>query len=253
MSAFLVGLFLFGLSAQPSEGYFGRAYSEKDGEICFDLPQGLVDWEDLAKAMLRKKTLDRPSKEFLIQNYSEPYDQKGQSIVPFKAPVTPQVASRHWRLLHESGAFELRPSVLKGEVRYSVTESFELFDGPRVWGQACGVASQEQKKVRAAFVFSGTLESWLFEPAKWSPGKDGTFVIASAAGRHRITPPDFAVPRIKNVVVIRSTGSLPRALVSWASDPHCQKLCCEFAFSLYELGPRGRLVTLGESGYGCDV
>jgi hypothetical protein len=72
---------------------------------------------------------------------------------------------------------------------------------------------------------------------------------ASARALHLL----FAVSRLKKLLVFRSAELPPRALAVWDSDPRCEALCCEFAFSLYELGSKGTLVTLGENGYRCDV
>ena len=90
-------------------------------------------------------------------------------------------------------------------------------------------------------------------PVKWSAEKGKQWLLESSAGRHTITPPDFAAPRIKRVLLFRTGGSLPRALVTWEPDVRCEGLCCEFAFSLHELGPEGKVVGLGETGYQCDI
>ena len=236
----LLGLIFLGSSPPQSDIYVGHAYSEENGRVCFDLPEGLVDWTTLAKKTLGKK-FDQPDKNSTWE---------GQSLL-YPAPVPRQVSSKVWRILHPGGILTLQPKMLKGRVTYQLSRSFQVLSPPRAWGGACG--SVDPGSVRAAFVIGAEGGEWSSEPATWSSEKNGRFVIESSGGRYTFSPPDFAVSRLKKLLVFRSAELPPRALAVWDSDPNCEALCCESAFSLYELGPKGKLATLGENGYGCDV
>ncbi|HEX7186233.1 MAG TPA: hypothetical protein VF756_30690 [Thermoanaerobaculia bacterium] len=242
-------LFLSASTQPPADLYAGRAYS-RGGEICFDLPEGLVDWGALGKAALGAEGFDRPSPETL-RKY--PYfESGGSSNARFEAPVPPQVSDRVWQVLHENGFQPLRPKVLRGEVIYNVNRSFEVLGPPAATGQACGAGSRDKGK--AAFVLSGgTAGGWSFAPVKASAEAPGRFAIEFMGSRYRFENPDFAVPRLQKVLVFRSEGSRPLALAVWEADPRCEVMCCEASFSLFALGPEGALQRLEDNGYDCDV
>jgi hypothetical protein len=71
--------------------------------------------------------------------------------------------------------------------------------------------------------------------------------------RYQFENPSFAVPRIKKLVVFNDVEEGTMALSVWESDPHCEKGCCENAYSLYRLGADGAIHLIDENGYGCDV
>lgn len=239
-------LFLLASPASGEDPYVGRARLEPGGEVCFELPDGLVDWPALAKEALGP-AVDDPDPEVLRQNYFEP---GGSSHVRFEAPVPSQVATRGWLLLDEHGVSALQPGRLRGEARYEVDRSFRLLSRAGIFGSAC--ASSPQAK--PAFVLGGPAGKWTVQSVTWSLETAGGISFQTAGERYLVDAPDFAVPRARKVLVLRSEDrQRPWALISWESDLRCGKACCEHAFSLLELGLGGKLHKVSENGYGCDV
>ena len=64
---------------------------------------------------------------------------------------------------------------------------------------------------------------------------------------------EAAVPRVKEVLFFKISEQKSVILVVWDPDRKCEKTCCEFAYSLYEIRSDGCLHLLGESLHGCDV
>jgi hypothetical protein len=235
------------IAAEPQNAE--NAYTLGDGEICFDLPEGLVDWLDLARSSLGHETLRNPSVELLRRHYFEP---GGGSVLPYEATVPPRISERQWLLLHETGSVVLRPTTLRGELFYRVDRDFKVLGGPTAFGKACGRI--DDPDLRAAFVLSGISASeWSLETVSPVTEGDRRFSIKSLGQRYTFESPAFAVPRLKRVLLFRAVGETPLALAVWESDPHCEALCCEYAYSLYELGAGGALRVISENGYGCDV
>jgi hypothetical protein len=241
-------LFALALLASPASGderSVGRVWREPEGELCFDLPDGLVDWSALAREALGP-ALDHPESEMLRRH---PFESGGSSHVRFEAPVPPQVAARGWQLVHEDGVTAVQPGRLRGEVSYDVDRELRWLGSMTISGSACASIPL----AKPAFVLGGPVEEWTAEPVPWTPETAGVS-FETAGERYRVEAPDFAVPRAGKVLVLRSKArQLSWALVSWAPDPRCEQACCEHAFSLVELGPGGKLRGVFENGYGCDV
>lgn len=239
-------LFALALLAGPAadERHVGLARQEPEGELCFDLPDGLVDWPALAGKALGP-ALDHPDPEVLREYH---FESGGSSRVHFEAPVPPQVAARGWQLVHEDGVTALQPDRLRGEVSYDVDRQLRWLGSKRISGSAC-VSSP----MTPAFILGGPVEEWTAESVPWISETTGVS-FETAGERYRIEAPDFAVPRARKVLVLRSKSrQFLWALVAWAPDLRCEGLCCEHAFSLVELGPGGKLRGVYENGYGCDV
>ena len=244
--ALLFTLFLLANPVSGEEPYVGRAWLEPGGELCFQLPDGLVDWPALARETLGP-AVDRPDPGMLRQSYFEP---GGSSHVRFEAPVPSQVATQGWQLLHEDGVSPVQPGRLRGEVRYEVDRELRLLGQAGIFGSAC--ASSPQAK--PAFVLGASAGEWRMEEVAWTVEATGGISFQAAGERYLVDTPDFAVPRAKKVLVLRSENrQRPWALISWSPDLRCEKACCEHAFSLLELGPGGKLREISENGYGCDV
>lgn len=64
---------------------------------------------------------------------------------------------------------------------------------------------------------------------------------------------DGEVPRVKDALLFNISQQKSVILVVWDPDRNCERGCCEFAYSLFEIGSEGRLHLLGENFYGCDV
>jgi hypothetical protein len=244
---FLLTLFLLASPAFGGEAYVGPAWLEPEGELCFQLPDGMVDWGALAKEALGP-ALDRPDPDILRQTY---FESGGVSRVRFEAPVPPQVATRGWQLLHEDGMSALQPGRLRGEVRYKVDRKHQLLDqGPsNFYGSACA----SSPPARPAFVVDGAAVEWTTEAVPWTTETAGSFSFQTAGERYLFEPPRFAKAEVRKVLVLRSGERQSRALVSWAPDLRCEKACCEYAFSLFELAPGGKLRMTQQNGYRCDV
>jgi hypothetical protein len=236
----LLALFLLASPAVGEEPYIGRARLEGD-ELCFDLPEGMVDWTALAKETYGPG-LERPDPDVLRQTYYEP---GALSRVRFEAPVPPQVATRGWQLLHEDGVSALQPGRLWGEVHYKVDRKYQLLgQGPSgIHGSACA----SSPPARPAFVLGGAAGEWTTEEVPWTAEAAGSFSFQAAGERYLFRPPKYAKPEVRKVLVLKSGDRRPWALVSWGPD------FCEYAFSLFELGSGGDLRMLQENGYGCDV
>jgi hypothetical protein len=232
-----------------------RAFSEDNGEICFWLPEGLVDWKKLARASLGKWHFENPDRKYLGPRERE---QGNDRPVHLWTPVPTPVAERWWQILHEGGSLLFIPDRLRLEVTYHVDweDPYRLKkdgeENPRTSGRACGAVAN--RKLRAGFAVSAGAGLWLAESLKWTTWKDGRIAIKTAEGLYILKPPSFAVPRIRKIQLFRPEGLPPRALVSWnprgegGRDAHC-----EFSLSLYELRPGGKAPMIAENGYGCDV
>jgi hypothetical protein len=245
----LASVIAIALYAPPKHSYVGKAYSRGTGEVCFEVPEGAVDWAATALDSLGAETVENPSVELLRRNYFEP---GGASVLRFEAPVPLQISEKHWVVLHETGLVALHPTRLRGKLFYSVDRSFKVLGQPKAFGEACGPVAD--LSLRAAFVLEDvSVDGWSQEAASATTEGRRRFAIDWAGQRYVLENPDFAVPRIKKVLVLRCAGETTMALFVWEPDPHCEALCCEFAYSLYELGAQGVIRLLGENGYGCDV
>ncbi len=241
----LLIFFLLASRAVAEEPYVSSA-SLREDEVCFRLPEGMVDWTAIARKTYGPD-LDHPDPDALRQTYSE---SGGESLVRFEVPVPPEVATRGWQLLHEDGVSALQPDRLWGEVSYDVDRKAQLLSqGPsRINGSACA----SSPPARPAFVIGRTAGEWITEAVPWTTEAAGKFSFQAAGERYLFGPPKFAKPEVRKVLVLRSGDRLSWVLVSWAPDLQCEKLCCGYAFSLFELGPGGKLREISENGYECD-
>lgn len=232
-----------------------RAFSERDGEICFWLPEGLVDWEKLARSSLGQWHFENPDRKYLGPREREHANDRP---VRFWTAVPPQVAERQWQILHEGGSLLFAPERLRLEVIYRVdlNDPYRLRKdeekNPHTSGRACGTVAN--RKLRAGFAVSGREGKWPAESLKWTTWKDGRIAIQTPEGLYILKPPSFAIPRIRKIQLFRPEGTPPRVLVSW--DPRGEggrDAHCEFSLSLYDLRPGGKAPMIAENGYGCDV
>lgn len=265
LSAFLL-LSSFPLLAQPSadsapapistlQSPLERAFSEGEGEICFSLPEGLVDWGKLARSSLGKWHFENPGRQYLGPREPE---QGNDRPVRFWTPVPPPVAERKWQILHEGGSLLFAPERLRVVVTYHVDwkDPYRLQAdaevNPSLSGRACGTA--RDPSFRAGFAVSGSAGEWPVESLRWTTGSEGRIAIETPEGRYILDPPKYAIPRIRKIQLFRPEGVAPRVLVAW--DPRGEggrDAHCELSFSLHELQPGGKAPRIAENGYECDV
>jgi hypothetical protein len=239
--------------AAPSEKemlYVGNAYTENnDGRVCFDLPKGLIDWNEYAQLSLGETALRNPDPNVLRKNF---FEVGRVSVLKFEAIVPSSISRTNWLLLHENGCDQVRPTLLRGEVMYDVDRNFRIIGRRPASSKACIGGSD--KNVRAAFVLRGTTAgAWSSHRAALETDRPGHFLLSLLGQHFAFTNPDATVPRVKDVLLFKVAEQKSVILVVWESDRKCEKGCCEFAYSLYEMGSEGLLQPLGENLYGCDV
>jgi hypothetical protein len=233
---------LSGLLVLDSGPYFGRAYTSA-GQVCFELPDSLVDWSGLAIRSLGEEAVRHPSPETLEQHFFEP---GGVSEVRFVAAVTPALQETEWLILHETGFMAVRPTALRGEIVYHVDSSFRVQGEPLFLGEAC--ASPGDPAPRAAFVVSGlSLRTSSTGHIRTVTAPEGRLAFQWRGHRYTVTVPKFATSQVKGIVLYPRPDGPSLALLAWRSA------FCESAYSLFEVSPDtdGRLVA--ENGYNCDA
>ena len=230
--------------------YVGRAYAEtNDAAVCFDLPEGLVDWDEYAQRSLGEKAFKNPDTTALRKNF---FEVGRVSVLRFEAAVPTSIARVDWFLLHENGSDKVRPAILRGEVMYDVDRNFSIIRRRPAFGKACIGAAN--KNIRAAFVIRGTgATTWSSHRTAVDAVGPAQFSLTLSGKRFAFTKPEIAVPRIKDVLLFKIGEEKSVILVVWDPDRNCEKVCCEFAYTLYEMGDEGRLRLLAENFYGCDI
>lgn len=226
---------------------FHRAYTQRDGAICFDLPAALASSLDLpriARRALGAATFDKPTAEQLKQHY---FEVGRRSVFPFEAALPEAAASRRWLLLSAKGTKPIRPARLRGEVSFD-GEKPDRGTPPRVTAQACSL--RKEPEAAAAFVIESRGEGWVAQPA-------AVKVAGSAANlnyrgfAYALPRPDFGSRSSASAIVIERGALTPLALVDWSApnDSYCGR-----AFSLHELGAAGGAAdSISTNGYDCDV
>lgn len=224
--------------------YWGNA-SSQHGEVCLDLPPGLVDWRALAVQSLGQARFAHPSPDVLRAGL-EP--EMGNSMsVPFVAPVPASVGDRFWVVLYRGGTAPVIPTVLRGNVTYFFDSTLTLTAEPAAGGVACAPGRTPEA---AAFYVSGTTlrDAALDATAVTAAGRD-SFAISVAGEEHRFPRPSFAFPKVLHVTLFHRDPTGTIALIEW--DPGDGSTCLS-SFSLLILGAAG-LRDLLENGYDCDV
>ena len=192
--------------------------------------------------------LSLPDPGVLRKNF---FDVGQVSNVKFEATMPISISNMKWLLLHEKGYLQVRPTMLRGEVMYDVDKNFRIKDRRPASGKAC--VRLGDRNVRAAFIVGGTdATAWSSQRTSLQTESPGHFALSLFGHRLNFSNPN-AVPRVKDVLVFTISPNQSVLLVVWDSDRKCEKGCCEYAYSLYEVGGEGRLVPLGDNFYGCDV
>lgn len=224
--------------------YWGNA-SSQHGEVCLDLPPGLVDWRGLAVQSLGQERFAHPSPDVLRAGL-EP--ELGNSMsVPFEAPVPASVGDRFWVVLYRGGAAPVIPTVLRGNVTYFFDSTLTLTAEPVAGGVACALGRTPEA---AAFYVSGTtLRDAALDAATVTAAGRDSFAISVAGQEHRFPRPSFAFPKVLHVTLFHRDPTGTIALIEW--DPG-DGSTCQSSFSLLILGSGGPRDLL-ENGYDCDV
>lgn len=226
-----------------------RAYTDiNDGRVCFDLPEGLIDWNQYAQRILGQDVLKDPDPNVLRKNY---FEVGRVSRLKFEAAVPTSIFHINWFLLHENGCDQVRPTLLRGEVTYGVDQNFKAIDRRPASGRAC--VGSSNKNVRAFVIRGSGATTWSTHRSALETDTPGHFLLSLFGQRLAFSKPEEAVPRVKDVLLFNISQQKPVILVVWDPDRNCEKGCCEFAYSLYEIGSDGHLHLLGENFYGCDV
>jgi hypothetical protein len=235
----------------PETPYVGRAYTETNySGVCFDLPEGLIDWNQYAERVLGENVFKNPDPNTLRKNCAN--EMGTLSTLTFEAPVPSSIGGMSWLLLHETGFEQIRPTLLRGEVMYDVNRNFRILKRRPAYGKACTAGNS--KNIRAAFVIKGDRPtSWSSHRTALDAGGPEQFFLTLSGKRFTFTKPRIAVPRIKDVLVFDRSEHKSVILVIWDPDRNCEKACCEFAYTLYEIGSEDRFRLLAENFYGCDV
>ena len=241
---------IIAVSRQQNEVHVSRAYTEtNDGGVCFDLPEGLVDWNQYAERILGERTFKNPDPNTLRKNF---FEAGGVSRLTFEAAAPTSVSKIKWFLLHENGCDQVQPAILRGEVTYDVNRNFRVIRRRPASGMAC--VKRVNNSIRAAFALRGTGPAvWSSHRAALQTDKADHFVLSSFGRVFTFTKPESAVPRIKDVLLFKISEQKSIILVVWDSDPKCESACCEFAYTLYEIGSDQPLRLIAQNFYRCDV
>jgi hypothetical protein len=224
--------------------YWGNA-SSQHGEVCLDLPAGLIDWRSLAVQSLGQERFAHPSPDVLRAGL-EP--ELGNSVsVPFEAPIPASVGDRFWVVLYRGGAAPVIPTVLRGNVTYFFDSTLTLTVEPVAGGVAC--APGRTPEAAAFYVSGATLRDPALDATTVTPVGRDTFAISVAGQERRFPRPSFAYPKVLHVTLFRRDPNGTIALIEW--DPGDGSTCLS-SFSLLILGSAGPRELL-ENGYDCDV
>jgi hypothetical protein len=224
--------------------YWGNA-SSQHGEVCLELPPGLVDWRALAVQSLGQERFAHPSPDVLRPGL-EP--EMGNSMsVPFEAPVPASVGDRFWVVLYRGGTAPVIPTVLRGNVTYFFDSTLTLSAEPVAGGVAC--APGRTPEAAAFYVSGATLRDPALDATTVTPVGRDSFAISVAGQEHRFPRPSFAFPKVLHVTLFHRDPTGTIALIEW--DPG-DGSNCQSSFSLLILGSAG-LRDLLENGYDCDV
>ena len=219
------------------------AHSQRNGEVCFDLTPGLVDWRALANTALGAHVVSSPGPTLLRENYFETGEV---STLRYSVSVPPAVSGVPWLILHDVGVLAVQPSVLRGEVVYFVDRMFRVKSEPTFSGEAC--ARQEIAGIRAAFVLSGQpAGSWSSEIVPNTTAGGNQYAVTIEGKRYSFDRPTYVFTGVRRTVVFRGSGA-PLLLVVWQPDTST----CEHQYYLFEIGVDGTLRPVGKNSYGCD-
>ena len=225
---------------QTAEPHVGRAYASARGEVCWDLPDSLVDWTAVATGALRASR--EPPEALLRQHYSE---IAGSSDIPFEVPPTAAVTAKAWHVVFDTTIVELRSTRLRGTARFEVDSAFRL-TGPRTFfGKAC---ARDHRFQMAAFVVNAAPGSrWTAEKGVVRRVAERRWSVEFRGSTHTIGMPRFAGDSITRATVFTRPGAAALWLVRWKTG------FCESAYSLFSITPGGTTKQVGENGYHCDV
>ena len=219
--------------------------SSGNGEVCLELPEGLVDWRALAIADFGKARFEHPSRSVLRSGLQP---EAGNSAeVKFESAVPAAVSSRSWTVIYRDGSAPVRPTVLRGSVVYFVNSRLALTRAPVAEGTACAPWAIAQS---AAFFTSGATVRQV-RVAESSVTRSGTDTFAITLDGHatRFARPDFTTAGVSHVTIFQTDRQETLALIDW---DHGDGSTCGHAFTLLTLTPAGSRVPL-ENGYDCDV
>src|SRR5260221_97018 len=136
--------------ARPTP-HVGAAHSMPNGEVCFELPRGVVDWRTVAVDALGERVVRQPEDTLLRSHFRDP---TRTSSLPFEAPASRSIVSADWLLLTEDGILPVHPRLFRGTVEYSLDpRTYKVVAGPVFNGEACTRSARDS--TRAAFVLSG--------------------------------------------------------------------------------------------------
>jgi len=244
MIAFALTLFLM-----TADDAVPHAHTEGPNQICVDIPEGLVDWEALARTKLGDARIDHPSKAFLRKHLGE----YGPSVTLNVAP-TAAVTARPWNVLHETGVYRLHPGSLQVTVEYP-DERMNLQTSFSGW--LCG---HTPSPLNAAFVLSQDFK--LLGEAKWGvdvirPGEAPCFSVEDCAAPRDQANYTFLWDGHRYQWKHSWRGSIMRASVFRREDEKVFILIrwvdagCYLDFSLFEV-TQTKLIQVGDTDYGCD-
>lgn len=227
-----------------------RAYTEtNDGGVCFDLPEGLVDWNQYAERILGERSFKNPDPDTLRKNF---FEIGGVSSLRFETDVPTSISKTKWFLLHENGCSLVQPTILRGQVTYDVNENFGVIQRRPAYGMAC--IKGTSNNMRAAFALKGTGSTvWSYHRATLQAGKIDQFALSLFGQVFTFAKPESAVPRVKDVMLFKIDDQKSVILVVWDPDRKCERACCESAYTLYEIGTDHALHLIAENFYQCDV
>jgi hypothetical protein len=149
--------FVTALSLMTASVDVPPAYSLGNGQICVDIPEGLVNLGQLARKKAGAARVDHPSKEFLRKHR----DDYGTAL-ELKISPTNAVTRMRWNVIHETGVYRLQPEWMRVIVEYQVDEDLNLREPTMFAGEVCGYA---KPSIHAAFVLAENFQR--LGEAKW--------------------------------------------------------------------------------------
>jgi hypothetical protein len=238
----ILGLLALPISRSGDPPVTLPAFPAPDGGVLFEPPIPLP-WDSLVPGPLRQPALEADSARRL--DLFAQRDDFGATEVSFPLPLPAQLADRRYYLIDSTGAYETRPTGLRGTVRIEWRGAGAAVQAVRAFGQ-----------LHAAARFPGSQGFILVtnEPVTLQTGAShlsSDALLAPSGG----TYPHQGTPfwRVLRQQLVRQTAPAPHqwVWVQWVADTAMVEAGCTQRFALFDLNPAPLLVASLDNG--CDV